>query len=144
MNREQMKLTDQQQAREKGFDNVGLWYLACLNAEVNVLADPTMRDTQRIEKFVEMARSYIGKLDKCLSLLHGEELRERIAERIFLCYQEDTRKTLEMDAKLTDEKIEYRVRSWDSLAYDDKAFHYECADEVISLFPLKEEEKKDV
>ena len=85
-----------------------------------------------------------AQLDKCLSLLHGEELRERIAERIFLCYQEDTRKTLEMDAKLTDEKIEYRVRSWDSLAYADKAFHYECADEVISLFPLKEEEKKDV
>lgn len=62
---EELLLTPEQSklARSKGYSDYE-YILACLNAEVNGLADPELRDNKRVDKFVEMAKGYIAQLAK--------------------------------------------------------------------------------
>lgn len=65
-------LTDEEKAREKGFDNVIDWYLACLNAEINILLDPTLRTSDRLDTLAKQAKIYIEKIAKTASIKDAE------------------------------------------------------------------------
>ena len=57
-------LLDKEHAKLKGFDSVFDWYLACLNAEINILLDPKLRTDDRLDKLVKQVKTYIEKLSK--------------------------------------------------------------------------------
>lgn len=77
-------LLDKEHAKLKGFDNVFDWYLACLNAEVNILLDPKLRTADRLDKLASQAKIYIEKLAKA-----KQHYEQRVGE-----YFEDGRRIL--------------------------------------------------
>ncbi len=70
-------LTDKEHAKEKGFDNVFEWYLACLNAEINILLDSELRTKERLDNLAVVAKVYIEKLAKAIPIIREAE-RKRI------------------------------------------------------------------
>lgn len=53
------------------------YFLACLNAEINVMLYPELRTDEKIDTLIKMAKYYIEKLDKSHSIVKKQE-RERI------------------------------------------------------------------
>ena len=58
---------DTEYAKAKGFDSVIDWYLACLNAEVNILLDPKLITKDRLDTLAVKTKEYIEKIFKAIS-----------------------------------------------------------------------------
>lgn len=57
---------DTEHAKVKGFNSVIEWYLACLNAEINILLDPELRTDDRLDELAVQVKVYIEKIAEAL------------------------------------------------------------------------------